>query len=128
MPPTTGTQVDQPVGFMPIEKTPPASQTPGSTQVSHSQAMNVLDTQSSTGQAICRSTPISIVDPGMLTSNTNQTTPQVQPSGMPVSFASTTQVRSDILAPPNVDTVVCPTPAARVPLFQIPSIASTANI
>ena len=26
-PPATGTQVDQPVGFRPIEKTPPASQT-----------------------------------------------------------------------------------------------------
>ena len=56
-PPTTGTQVDQPVGFRPIEKTPPANQTAESTQVSHSQAMNILDSQSSTGQAICWPTP-----------------------------------------------------------------------
>ena len=52
-PPTTGTQVDQPIGFRPIEKTPPVNQTTESTQVSHSQAMNILDSQSSTGQAIC---------------------------------------------------------------------------
>ena len=123
----TGTQVDQPIGFRPIEKTPPANQTAESTQVSHSQAMNILDSQSSTGQAIHQPTPISIVDPGTSASNSNQAMPQVQPSGMPVSFASTTQVRSDILAPPTVNTIVPPAPAARAPLLQIPSIASTAN-
>ena len=95
-PPTTGAQVDQPVGFRPIEKRPPANQTAERTQVSHSQAMNILD---STGQAIHQPTFISIVDLGTLTSSTNQAIPQFQSSGMPVSFASTTQVRSDILAP-----------------------------
>ena len=105
-PPTTGTQVDQPLGIRPIVKTPPASQTPGYNQVSHPQPMNILGTQSSTWQAILWPAPISIVDLGMLTGNTNQTTHQVQPSGMPVSFVSTTQVRSDILAHPTVNTVV----------------------
>ena len=47
-PPMTGTQVDQPIEFRPIVKTPPANQTTESTQVSHSQAMNILDSQSST--------------------------------------------------------------------------------
>ena len=93
-PSTAGTQVDQPIAFRPIEKTPPANQTTESTQVIHSQAMNILDSQSSTGQAIHWRTPISIVDPGMSASNSNQARPQVQMSGMPVSFASTTEVRS----------------------------------
>ena len=89
--------------------------------------MNILDSQSSTGQAVHWPTPISIMDPGMSASNSNQAMPQVQPSGMPVSFASTTQVRSDILALSTVNTIVPPAPAARVPLLEIPSVASIAN-
>ena len=123
----TGTQVDQPILFRAIEKTPPASQTAESTHVSHSQALNIWDSLSSTGQAIHQPTPISIVDSGTSASNSNQAMPPVQPSGMPVSFASTTQVRSDVLTPPTVNTIMPPTRAASAPLLQIPSIASTAN-
>ena len=88
--------------------------------------MNILDSQSSTGQAIHWPTPVSIVDPGTSASNSNQATPKVWPSGMPVSFVSTMQVRLDILVLPTVNTLV-PTPAARATLSQIPSIASTFN-
>ena len=53
--------------------------------------------------------------------------PQVQPSGTPFSFVFTTHVRSDIIAPPTVNTIVHPIPAARAPILQIPIIASIAN-
>ena len=119
-PSATGTQVDQSVGVRPIEKTPPTNQASGSTQISHSQAMNLLDSQGSTGQAIHWPTPISIVDQGMLTNNTNEATPQQQPCGMPVSFVSMTQVRSDIIALPTVNTVVPLAPAARGTPFANP--------
>ena len=91
--------------------------------------MNFLDSQTSTAQAICRPTPVNIGDPGTSGSNSNQAMPQFQPSGTPVSFTSTTQVGSDILAPPTVNTAVPPPPTAtaRAPLSQIPSMARTTN-
>ena len=63
----------------------------------------------------------------MLASSTNQATSQVQQSGMPVSFASTTgQVRHP--CPSYCEHKLCPLllqPGST--LSQIPSIASTAN-
>ena len=44
-----------------------------------------------------------------------------------VSFASTTQVRTDIPVPPTVNQAVPPTQELRVPLSQITSVASTLN-
>ena len=89
--------------------------------------MNLLDSQSSTGQAIHWLTPVSIVDPDTSTSNSNQAMPQAQPSGMPVSFASTTQVRLDILAPPIVNTTMPPLLQPGHFFCKSQSIASTAN-
>ena len=104
----TGTQADQSIGFRPMEKTPPVNQTAESTQVSHCQAINILDSQSSTGQALHQPSPINIVDPRTSASNSDLAMPQVQPCGMQVSFASTTEVRLDILAPSTVNTIVPP--------------------
>ena len=44
-----------------------------------------------------------------------------------VSFASTTQVRTDVPVPPTVNQMVPPTQELRVPLSQITSVASTLN-
>ena len=44
-----------------------------------------------------------------------------------VSFASTTQFRTDIPVPPTVNQMVPPTQGLRVPLSQITSVASTLN-
>ena len=53
------------------------------------------------------------------------TAPHVQQSVTPVSFASTTQVWTDIPVPPTVNKVVPPVSTTRVPLLQIPSVAGT---
>ena len=46
----------------------------------------------------------------------------------PVSFASTTQVRTDIAVPSPVGQGVPQVPPVCVPLLQITSVASTANV
>ena len=46
----------------------------------------------------------------------------------PVSFASTTQVRMDMVVPPTVSQVIPQVLPVRVPLLQITSVASTANV
>ena len=55
------------------------------------------------------------------------TPPCVQMQITPVSFASTTQVRTDVPVPPTVNQMVPPTQELRVPLLQITSVASTLN-
>ena len=73
--------------------------------------------------------PLNIVDPvPAVASKVNTvTTPSVQQSVMPVSFASTTQVWMDVPVPPTVNSSCTPVSTTRVPLSQIPSMASTAN-
>ena len=46
----------------------------------------------------------------------------------PVSFASTTQVRMDTVVPPTVSQVIPQVPPVWVPLLQITSVASRANV
>ena len=46
----------------------------------------------------------------------------------PVSFASTTQVRMDTVVPPTVSQVIPQVPPVWVPLSQITSVASMANM
>ena len=55
------------------------------------------------------------------------TPPCVQMQVTPVSYASTTQVRTDIPVPPTVNQMVPPTQELRVPLSQITSVASPLN-
>ena len=71
---------------------------------------------------------MNIRDLASAVSNVNMvTTPHVQQSVTPVSFASTTQVWMDIPVPPTVNTIIPPVSTTRVPLSQIPSVASTTN-
>ena len=90
--------------------------------------MALLETQITPGWMIHWLTPVNIVDPASAASNVNMvTTPHVQQSVTPVSFVSTTQVWMDVPVPPTVNTIIPPVSTTRVPLLQIPSVASTTN-
>ena len=91
--------------------------------------MQMLESQSTTGSTKHRPTLVNIMDSGTLTTNVITTTScQTQVPVMPVSFASTTQVRMDVSVPPIVNTTVTIATTARVPLSQITSMATTRNI
>ena len=67
-------------------------------------------------------------DCGSVSYTTHATThPCVQTQITLVSFASTTQVRTDVPVPPTMNQMVPPTQELRVPLLQITSVASTLN-
>ena len=97
-----------------------------SPQVTHSQGMALLDSQNTQGRSVHWLTPMKIVDPSPTLPHTT-TPPHVQTQVTPVSFASTTQVRTDIPVPPTVNQMVPSTQELRVPLLQITSVASTLN-
>ena len=61
--------------------------------------MTLLGTQSTQGMTLCRPTPVHIMDPAVAAVTSATTTLCVQPTNTPVSFASTTQVMSDVPIP-----------------------------
>ena len=97
-----------------------------SPQVTHSQGMTLLDSQNMQGRSVHWPTPVKIVDPSPTLPHAT-TPPHVQMQVTPVSFVSTTQVRTDVPVPPTVNQMVPPTQELRVPLSQITSVASTLN-
>ena len=97
-----------------------------SPQVTHSQGMALMDSQNMQGRSVHWPTPVKIVDPSPTLPHTT-TPPCVQTQVTLVSFASTTQVRTDVPVPPTVNQMVPPTQELRVPLLQITSVASTLN-
>ena len=114
--------------FHPIEKTPPVSPGAQSTQVSHMQALNLLKESQVTMESIVRRpTPVKMVDQPMDQSGSSIAQTQAQPV-TPVSFAFTTQVRMDTVVPPTVSQVPPEVPPVWVPLSQITSVASMANV
>ena len=114
--------------FHPIEKTPPTLTGVKSMQVSHSQALNLLHkAPSSSGSIIRRPTPMRIVDQPVDKSESSAGQMPNQPV-IPVSFASTTQVRMDIAVPSPVGQGVPQVSPVWVPLLQITSVASMANV
>ena len=62
--------------------------------------MALLETQGTQEMTLHRPTPVHIVDPAVAAVTSAKTTPCVQLTNSPVSFASTTQVRSDVPIPP----------------------------
>ena len=97
-----------------------------SSQVTHSQGVALLDSQNMQGRSVHWLIPVKIVDPSPTL--LHATTPlHVQMQITPVSFVSTTQVRTDVPVPPSVNQTVPPTQELRVPLLQITSVASTLN-
>ena len=86
--------------------------------------MALLGTQSTQGTTLHRPTPMHNVDPAVAAITSAMTTPCVQPTDTPVSFASTTQVRSDVPIPPTVNPVATSTSMGMVPLLQNPGVSS----
>ena len=122
------TPVTMAKAFHPIEKTLPVSPGAQSTQVSHTQALNLLQESQATVESIVRRpTPVKMVDQPMDQSGSSTAQTQAQPVTL-VSFASNTQVRMDTVVPPTVSQVPPQVPPVWVPLSQITSVASTANV
>ena len=111
--------------FCPIEKMPPVSPGAQLTQVSQTQALNLLqDTQVTEEFTIRKPMPVKIVEQPM---DQSAVQTQRQPVTL-VSFASTTQFRMDTVVPPTVSRVIPQVPPVWVPLSQITSVASMANV
>ena len=114
--------------FHPIEKTPCISLRAQSTQVSHTQALNSLQSsQGTSGPIIRRPTPVRTIEQPTDNSKSSAEHTQNQPV-TPVSFVSTTQDRVDIAVPPPVGQGVPQVPPVQVPLLQVTSVASKANV
>ena len=114
--------------FHPIEKMPCISLRAQSTQVSHTQALNSLQgSQGTSGPIIRRPTPVKTV--GQPTDNSESSAEHTQNQHVTlVSFVSTTQERVDIAVPPSVGQGVPQVSPVWVPLLQVTSVASEANV
>ena len=113
--------------FHSIGGTPPITQATQSIQVFHMPALNILELQITTGSIIWKPTPMKVTHQGVTEPSSNTDSAQIQPV-TPVSFTSTTQVRLDTtihLPASQVQPQVAP---VWVPLLQITSVASTANM
>ena len=97
------------VGFRPIHRPPSTSRSLQSPQVNHSQGMALLDSQNMQGRSVHWPTPVKIVDP-FPTLPHAAVPPHVQTKVTLVSFASITQVRTDISVSPTVNQMVPPCP------------------
>ena len=126
IPSTVQKENNQAAGFRPIHGPPSTSRGLQSPQVTHSQGMALLDSQNMHGRSVHQPTPVKIVDPSPTLSHAT-TPPHVQMQVTPVSFVSTTQVRTDVPVLPTVNQMVPPAQELRVPLSQITSVASTLN-
>ena len=114
--------------FHPIEKTPHISLRAQLTQVSHTQVLNSLQgSQGTSGPIIRRPTPVKTIEQPTDNSESSAEHTQNQPVTL-VSFASTTQDRADIAVPPPVGQGVPQVPPVEVPLLQVTSVASEANV
>ena len=114
--------------FCPIEKMPHISPRVQSTQVCHTQALNILQgSQGTSGPIIRRPTLVKTIEQPMDNSESSAEHTQNQPVTL-VSCASTTQDRADIAVPPPVGQRVPQVPPVQVPLLQITSVTSEANV
>ena len=104
--------------FHPIEKMLPVSPGAQLTQVSHTQALNLLQDSQVTEEFIVRKpTPVKIVEQPMDQSDFSTAQTQRQPVKL-VSFASTTQVRMDTEVPPTVSQEIPQVPPVRFPFHK----------
>ena len=98
------------------------------TQVSHTQALKLLQgSQGTSGPIIRKPTPVKTIEQPMDNPESSTEHTQNQPV-TPVSFASTTQDRADIVVPPPVGQGVPQVTPVWVPLLQITSVTSKANV
>ena len=99
---------DKAKAFCPIEKTPPVSPGAQSTQVLHMQALNLLqDLQVAEESTVRKPMLVKILDQPMDQSGSSTAPTQRQPV-TPVSFASTTQVKMDMVVPPTIKSDTTP--------------------
>ena len=126
--PATGPKEHNPSSaFCPIGRPSSSVQVSSSPQVTYSQGMALLETQSTQGMTLHRPTPMHIMDPAVAAITSATTTLCVQPTNTPVSFASTTQVRLDVPIPPTVNPVAPSTSMGMVPISQNPGVSSMVN-
>ena len=126
--PATGPKEhDPPLAFHPIGRPSPSVQVSSSPQVTHSQGMALLGTQSTQGMALHRPTPMHIMDPAVAAITSAMTTLCVQTTNTPVSFASTTQVRLDVPISPTVNPVAPSASMGMVPTLQNQGVSSMVN-
>ena len=117
------TPVTMATAFCLIEKMPSTLTGAQTTKV-----LNLLHKSLSTsGSIIRRPTPVRIVDQLLDKSESSAEQTQNQPV-TPVSFVSATQVRMDIAVPSPIGQGVPQVPPVWVPLLQITSVASMANV
>ena len=122
------TPVTMAKAFHPVEKMLPVSPGAQSTQVLHTQALNLLqDSQVAEVSTVRKPTPVKIVDHLMDQSDCSTAQTQRQLVTL-VSFASTTQVGMNTVVPSTVSQVIPKVPPVQVPLSQITNVASMANV
>ena len=127
MPQGSITPVTMAKGFHPIGRTPPVSPATQLTQVSHTQALNLLESQVATETIVQKLTPVNLVDQSMAQPSSSTSLTQEQPVKL-VSFASTTQIRMDTVVHPPVSQMPPQVLPLWVLLSQITSVASTSNM
>ena len=114
--------------FHPIEKMPHISLRAQSTQVSHTQVLNLLQgSQGTSGPIIRRPTPVRTIGQPTDNSESSAEHTQKQPVTL-VSFVSITQDRVDIAVPPPVGQGIPQVSPVQVPLSQVTSVESEANV
>ena len=112
------TPVTMTKAFCPIEKMPPVSPRAQLTQVSHTQALNLLqDSQVTKESTVRKPTPVKMVEQPMDQSDSSTAQTQRQPATL-VSFASTTQVRMDTVVPPTISQVIPQVPPCKSQVYQ----------
>ena len=116
-----------PSAFHPINRPSSSVQVSSSPQVTYTQGMALLETQSTQEMTLHRPTPVHIMDPAVTAITSAKTIPCVQLTNTPVSFASTTQVRMDVPIPPTVNSVAPSISMETVPISQNPGVSSTVN-
>ena len=121
------TKHNPPLTFCPINRPSSSVQVSSSPQVTHTQGMALLETQSTQETSLHRPTPMHIGDPAVTAVTSAKTIPCVQLTNTPVSFASTTQVRMDVPIPPTVNSVAPSTSMEPVPILQNPGVSSMVN-
>ena len=122
------TQETKATAFHLTEKIPCISPRAQLTKVSYTQALKLLQgPQGTSGPIIRKPTHVKTVEQPMDNPESSTEHTQNQPV-TPVSFASTTQDRVDIAVPPPVGQGVPQVTPVWVPLLQITSVTSEANV
>ena len=88
-----------PSAFCPINRPSSSVQVSSSPQITHTQGMALLETQSTQEMTLHRPTPMHIMGPAVTAVTSAKTIPCVQLTNTPVSLVLTTQVRMDVPIP-----------------------------